>query len=320
MPRELTSGADSDYCTQQVRMHDRDRYLTALFAPERRRGDLLALFAFNTEVAKTAEMVSEPLLGQIRLQWWREAIDGIYGGTPRDHPVVRALFRAVERHQPPREPFDRLIDGRGFYLDDGPPETLDDLIAYATDTSAMLTALALHLLGVGQGDAAAHQAGLDVGIAWGLAGVLRAHPERVARCRVFLPNQFVTAVGEDGAARRVAGHAVEHLAAARAPKPSTETGLARVTAGGAGRAAFEPIAAAARPPRDNALRPIGAYPVGNARQILRTSLAFLCLPRFGSAGIYPRASRPDPRAPAPPWRTGVRACAACGREAGTDRN
>ena len=58
-----------------VRRHDRDRFLTALFAPAERREDLLALYAFNYEIAKTREVVSEPVLGQIRLQWWRETID-----------------------------------------------------------------------------------------------------------------------------------------------------------------------------------------------------------------------------------------------------
>ena len=62
------------YCAQEVRRHDRARYLSSLFAPDERREDLFALYAFNLEVAKTAEVVSEPMLGQIRLQWWREAI------------------------------------------------------------------------------------------------------------------------------------------------------------------------------------------------------------------------------------------------------
>ena len=61
-----------------LRQHDRDRYLTTLFAPSDRRGALIALYSFNFEVAKTREVVREPLLGRIRLQWWRDAIDEIY--------------------------------------------------------------------------------------------------------------------------------------------------------------------------------------------------------------------------------------------------
>ena len=65
------------YCADQVRRQDRERYLTALFAPAGRREDLFALYAFNLEVAKTAEVVSEAMVGRIRLQWWREAIEEI---------------------------------------------------------------------------------------------------------------------------------------------------------------------------------------------------------------------------------------------------
>ena len=75
-------------CAEQVRRQDRERYLTALFAPAERREDLFALYTFNHEVAKTAEVVSEAMVGRIRLQWWREAIAEIYDGRPRAHGVV----------------------------------------------------------------------------------------------------------------------------------------------------------------------------------------------------------------------------------------
>jgi phytoene synthase len=54
-----------------VRRHDRDRYMTALFAPAARREALFALYAFNYEIARVREAVTQPTLGQIRLQWWR---------------------------------------------------------------------------------------------------------------------------------------------------------------------------------------------------------------------------------------------------------
>src|SRR5438552_16844209 len=75
-----------------VRRHDHDRYLSALFAPEPARAGLFALYAFNVEVAKTREVVREPILGSIRLQWWRDALAEIYGGGPvRRHEVVEPL-------------------------------------------------------------------------------------------------------------------------------------------------------------------------------------------------------------------------------------
>src|SRR5208282_2178696 len=72
-----------------VRRHDRDRFQTALFAPAARREALFALYAFNCEIARVRERVTQPTLGQIRLQWWREAIETAYRDTmPRRHQVV----------------------------------------------------------------------------------------------------------------------------------------------------------------------------------------------------------------------------------------
>ena len=66
-----------------VRRHDRDRYQTALFAPADRREALFALYAFNYEIARVRETVTQPMLGQIRLQWWREVVEAAYAGAPR---------------------------------------------------------------------------------------------------------------------------------------------------------------------------------------------------------------------------------------------
>ena len=98
--------ADRDqlsFCAEQLRSHDHDRFLTCLFAPSGAREDLFALYAFNLEIAKVAEVVSEPMAGQIRIQWWREALDGLYAGAPRKHQVAVPLSEAVRRHELTRE-------------------------------------------------------------------------------------------------------------------------------------------------------------------------------------------------------------------------
>ena len=78
-------------CARLVRERDPDRYFSALFAPEERRRFLLALYAFNHELARIGETVREPMLGEIRLQWWRETLEGARAGRPRPHHVARAL-------------------------------------------------------------------------------------------------------------------------------------------------------------------------------------------------------------------------------------
>src|SRR6202048_583115 len=102
-----------------VRHHDRDRYQTVLVAPAARREALFALYAFNYEIARVRESVTQPMLGQIRLQWWRENIAAAFEGGPvRPHPVAEALTTVIRDLRLSRDHFDRLIDGRETDLGD----------------------------------------------------------------------------------------------------------------------------------------------------------------------------------------------------------
>lgn len=177
------------YCAGEVRRHDPDRFLTALFAPDRCRESLFALYAFNLEVAKIREVVSEPMLGEIRLQWWREAIGEIFEGAPRRHAVVEALAGAVRSADLTRDPFDRLIDARAMDLAEDPPETLDRLEQYAADTSSILQHLALRVLDVD--DDASRDAAGKIGVAWALIGLIRAMGFHLRKKRVYLPAELI---------------------------------------------------------------------------------------------------------------------------------
>jgi len=216
------------YCADQNRRGDNDRYLTALHAPAARREALFALYAFNIEVAKTRETVSEPMIGQIRLQWWREAIDEAYAGKVRDHAVLRPLAVLIEQHALSRRHFEALIDAREFDLTEDPPETLEALIDYTRDTSSSLIHLALEALGVREDTA--HDAARRVGIAWGLTGLLRAAAFHARAKRQYLPAALMHSAGADRAdlfelrggpalatvAREVAEEARRQLSAGRA--------------------------------------------------------------------------------------------------------
>jgi NADH dehydrogenase [ubiquinone] 1 alpha subcomplex assembly factor 6 len=190
-----------------VRRHDRDRYQTALFAPAACREALFALYAFNYEIARVRESVTQPMLGQIRLQWWRENIAAAFEGGPiRHHPVAEALTTVIRGLRLSRGHFDRLIDGRETDLADEPPATLAALEDYAEATSARLVYLALEVLGVH--DPPASDAGLHVGIAYSLAGLLRAMP---FRSRQIIPTDIRTPNG----VTELAAAASRHLQAAR---------------------------------------------------------------------------------------------------------
>jgi NADH dehydrogenase [ubiquinone] 1 alpha subcomplex assembly factor 6 len=177
-----------------ARRHDRDRFLAALFAPAERREDLFALYAFNFEVAKTREIVNEPMLGQIRLQWWREAVDEIYaGGRVRAHEVVQPLAETVRRRALSREHLDRMIDARERDLRDEPPATLAALEAYCEDTAGRLGWLALEALGVD--DERARRATREIGLAWALTGLIRAIPHHARARRRYIPEDVAASAG-----------------------------------------------------------------------------------------------------------------------------
>jgi phytoene synthase len=168
-----------------VQWRTSEDYRKTLFAQPERREDLFTLYAFNTEIARIRETVSEPMLGQIRLQWWRDTMDRVCAGDPAHHPLADQLSELILRQSLPRPLFDRLIEARELDMQDQPPESLAQLKLYVEDSSAGLSALAALVLG-GE-DAATEQAARHVGQAWGLVGLLRAHAFIVKTRRLYLP-------------------------------------------------------------------------------------------------------------------------------------
>lgn len=180
------------YAAALLRRQDPDRYLTALFAGERREA-LFALYAFNLEIARTREQVREPMMGLIRLQWWRDALAEIAQGKVRAHEVVRPLAGAIASHGLTPELFERLIAARERDLDPDPPGDLASLVDYARNSSGALSELALEVLG--KPSAALREAGQAAGIAWSLVGLLRAVPFHASQRRVYLPADLLNQAG-----------------------------------------------------------------------------------------------------------------------------
>ena len=173
------------FCAADLRRYDPDRYFTSLLAGGEEYHALVPLYAFNLEIARIREIVSEPMLGQIRLQWWRDAIGEIYAGTPRNHPVVTALTSVIERFKPTRSRFEAMLDGRELDLEEQPPATMRDLTVYARATSGELSCLALEILGARDDDSM--KVGNDAGVAWALTGLIKAVPFHAAQGRSFMP-------------------------------------------------------------------------------------------------------------------------------------
>lgn len=178
-----------------AREGDPDRYAAALFAPARSRAHLRALSAFNVELARIGEEVSEPQLGEIRLQWWRDAVERAVSGESTGHPVADALGETVRQCSLSRAPIADLVDARGFDVSvKAMPDTaaLDD---YLAKTAGALFLLASEVTGAGRSKqepgaiepAALEPAARPAGIAYGLTGLMRALPVRAARGCIDLP-------------------------------------------------------------------------------------------------------------------------------------
>lgn len=177
------------YCGNLVRQQDPDRFLLSLMAPRGVRPALWALYAFNYEIAKTREVVSETATGLIRLTWWREAVAEIYQRKVRQHEGVKALADAINAYALPQEKFETMIFAREFDVEDKTPSTLEGLFHYADYTTTPLTELSLKVLGQEVTDAR------DASIRYAVAGLLRAVPYMLRQRRCYLPDDVMAVHG-----------------------------------------------------------------------------------------------------------------------------
>jgi phytoene synthase len=150
-----------------VRRSDPDRWLAAKFmADPAVRADVMAIYAFDHVLARVPFQVSEPLMGEIRLTWWREVLDEIYEARPvRSHPVALALADAVRRRSLVRAPLDAMLESRFDDIAPQPFDNLDAAILYADQTSGAVMQAAVQALNGPANAQAARLAGRAYGLA-----------------------------------------------------------------------------------------------------------------------------------------------------------
>lgn len=184
------SGADdAAFCALDVRERDFERYALTLFVAPKHRRALLALYAFNAEVSRVRDMVSQPLPGEIRLQWWADALAGKEHGEVGGNPIAAELLRAVEAYGLPRDALERLIEAHRFDLYDEPIPSLEHLEGYARQTHGTVLALSARVLG---GDASHVEAlAREAGIALGIVRAINVLPLHASRRQFYLPADLV---------------------------------------------------------------------------------------------------------------------------------
>ncbi len=182
------------HAADALRSGDRDRYLATLVLTGAHRDAVTALYAFNADVASTRERVSDPAPGEIRLQWWSDALDGEGHGAVRQNPVADALLDTIARYNIPAGTLLRLLGARRFDLYDDPMPDLESFEGYAGETVSTLYQLAAMILNDGEtietGDAAGH-----LGVAHAMIGHLRGFGHFAAQGRIMLPWTIFAANG-----------------------------------------------------------------------------------------------------------------------------
>jgi 15-cis-phytoene synthase len=265
----LAAASSADVVRLAARAHERDRYLSALLAPRAARDDLIALAAFAGEIARIPAMVHEPMAGEIRLQWWRDALEALERGEKSGHPVADAVGAARLRHRLPDSVLHGIIDAHTIGLYEEPLEDDQALSSFLANTEGAMFALALRVLGRGGNgwpsvaDAA--------GRAYGLARALMELPALLAQGRTLLPASRLQAAGlspadlEAGVAPDRLRPLIRDLAEeARRQLAKARDGWRRLT--GAERAALLPLALVE--PYLRALERPGLNPLRESAEIL----------------------------------------------------
>ena len=185
--------ASAGFCADLVRAHDFTRYASTLFMPAEQRRALLAIYAFNVEISRVREQVSQPLPGEIRLQWWTDMLADAGRGGVEGNPVAAELKLAIRDWRLPVERLSRLIDEHQFDLYNDPMPTMAALEGYVTDTSSALFALSAEIAGPLSGEI--EHLARHAGLAQGIALVLAALPIDASRRQLFVPLQLLQGHG-----------------------------------------------------------------------------------------------------------------------------
>lgn len=185
--------ADQDaaaaFCADLVRTHDFPRYASTLFLPSVHRRPMLAIHAFNVEISRVRDQVSQPLPGEIRLQWWTDLLAGKDHGGIDGNPVAAELMWTIRNWRLPLERLAQLIIEHEFDLYNDPMPSLSALEGYASDTASTLFMCCARIL-VRPSEAIDHVA-RHAGLAYGMIDVVNKMPQDTARRQLFLPQQLL---------------------------------------------------------------------------------------------------------------------------------
>lgn len=196
------------YCLNLLEQADYDRYLSLLYAPEDKRGALAAVYAFNVEIARIRDVAKDALPGEVRLQWWRDLINGSGHGETENHPVAAALMATIKQYSLPIQVFDAYCEARIFDLYNDPMPTRNDLEGYCGETASVLIQMAAIILDADAAPDFTESSG-HAGVAQSITGLLRLMPLHRSRSQVYMPADIMQAVGLNAESFLASSHEAE---------------------------------------------------------------------------------------------------------------
>ncbi|KAH6912698.1 isoprenoid synthase domain-containing protein [Coprinopsis sp. MPI-PUGE-AT-0042] len=197
--RAFATDADSGianpaaYCKDLVRKHDYESFLVSPFYPKAKQDAYFAIKAFAVELATIQDHVSNPMIGKMRMQFWKDAVKDISAGRSPKHPIALALLRASESANLPAYHFKRIIDARATELETPSHLTIDTLTSHAESTSSTVLYLLLSLFSL-PSSALSHAAS-HLGVAQTFATLLRALPYHATKGRIVIPAEITARHG-----------------------------------------------------------------------------------------------------------------------------
>ncbi|MEO1703358.1 MAG: phytoene/squalene synthase family protein [Pseudomonadota bacterium] len=185
------------------------RYASVLYMPETKRPAVASLWLFQTEIERIRDLVSEPLPGEIRLQWWRDVLEGLRDGEATQNPLAVALLDTVENNGLRRDLFVAYVEAMAFDLYDDPMQDSDQFEGHMGETLSVFFQMICQILAgtpIPAGDAAGH-----AGVAFGVARCLVDMAKHRARTQIYVPGDMLAANGVTAEAWRAVDETAEKL-------------------------------------------------------------------------------------------------------------
>ena len=173
-----------------LRQEDHDRFLVTLFLPKEMVVRVAPLYALNAELAKTRRVVSEPALGEIRLQWWVDALEGAFAGHAPPHEIGEALLAVIAEGKLQKDDLLALVEAYREELYEPPLESVSEFTHHAFFTGGRIEILVAQAL---DGSYDAISAAQAVGTTWAVLSMLRALPGRRQQGWDYLPQDALVA-------------------------------------------------------------------------------------------------------------------------------